>query len=422
MQFARPPLFGTKREVLLFLLACAVIFVYALLIHINDYADLTRFDTYETHAKVLAQYEKSENDKTYQVFKLQTKEGLKLYTTKSKSYRNLQDKTIRLTFWTTKINFLGYLTGFYAYTHFHEEIVEDSLKARLEHSIASLHPNPDIAAIYQALYAAKPMPSELQTTLSTLGISHLLAISGFHLGVLSTVLFFLVRPTYRFFQRRYFPYAHANRDTFIFVACCLFFYMVFLDTPPSLLRAFGMLVVGFVLYDRGFEIVSMQTLFCTLALLVSFFPTLLFSLGFWLSAAGVFYIFLFLLYFKHKSASWQFFVLPFWVYGLMLPYSLYFFGNFGVYHPLSIVWTVLFTLFYPLSILLHAIGFGTLFDPLLEMLLHIGESGTTLFLQPWVFLLYIVLSLGAMQSKLLLRFLLLFSGGIFLYALSSLRL
>ncbi|MCB5267736.1 MAG: ComEC/Rec2 family competence protein, partial [Candidatus Cloacimonetes bacterium] len=84
-------------------------------------------------------------------------------------------------------------------------------------------------------------------------MSHLLAISGFHLGVLSTVLFFLVRPMYRLFQKRYFPYAHANRDTFIFVACCLLLYMLFLGTPPSLLRAFGMLVVGFVLYDRGYE-------------------------------------------------------------------------------------------------------------------------------------------------------------------------
>lgn len=420
MQFARPPLFGTKREVLLFLLACGVIFVYALLIHANDYADLTRFDTYETHAKVLAQYEKSENDKTYQVFKLQTREGLKLYTTKSKSYRDLENKTVRLTFWTSKIDFLGYLTSFYAYTHFHEEIEENSLKSRLEHSLASLHKNPDVAAIYQALYSAKPLPAEMQTTLSTLGISHLLAISGFHLGVLSAVLFFLARPAYRFFQRRYFPYAHANRDTFVFVACCLFFYMVFLDTPPSLLRAFGMLVVGFVLYDRGFEIVSMQTLFCTVVLLLSLFPKLFFALGFWLSAAGVFYIFLFLLYFKHKAKLWQFFVLPFWVYALMLPYSLYFFGNFGVYHPLSIVWTVLFTLFYPLSIALHAIGFGTVFDPLLEMLLSLGKNGDTVVLEAPLFLLHLVLSFGALKSKLLGYLLLLYGGAVFLYALSAL--
>ena len=79
-----------------------------------------------------------------------------------------------------------------------------------------------------------------------------------------------------------------------------------------------MLLVGFILYDRGIEIISMQTLFVSVVLLIVFFPRLFFALGFWLSVAGVFYIFLFLLYFKYLSKVKQFILLPFVIYILKL--------------------------------------------------------------------------------------------------------
>ncbi|MDY0116463.1 MAG: ComEC/Rec2 family competence protein [Sulfurimonadaceae bacterium] len=410
-------LFHSKRGIYFFLLACGVIFAYSILIHYNNYLNLTRYDTYDTEAKVLLQYSKTKDDRTYQVLKLQTKEGLKFYTTKSKTYRNRDKTTIGIRFWTSKITFYGYLTSFYAYSHFYEEKELDSLKNTLNQKLDSLHPNENIAAIYKALYTAEKMPHELQTTLSTLGISHLLAISGFHLGVLSAVLFFLLRPLYRFFQKRYFPFSHANRDTFLIAACILLGYMLFLDVPPSLLRAFGMLVVGFILHDRGYKIVSMQTLFATVLLLLSLFPTLFFALGFWLSSLGVFYIFLFLIYFKSKSKLWQFVVLPFWVYVMMVPVTLFVFGNFSLYHPLSILWTTLFTLFYPLSIVLHLLGFGSIFDGLLEMLLDLGKEAEMILLSGWIFAIHLALSMWSVYSKKALYALMLFTCIILSYVL-----
>lgn len=203
---------------------------------------------------------------------------------------------------------------------------------------------------------------------------------------------------------------------FFIISSILLLYLLFLDAPSSLLRAFGMLVVGFVLYDRGMKIISMQTLFLSVILLLAFFPRLFFAVGFWLSVSGVYSIFLFLIYFKHRSKFWQFFTLPFWVYLLMLPFSLALFESFSIYHPLSILFSVLFTLFYPLSIFLHLIGYGDIFDGLLEGLLRLGEYQVHVPLDmKWLFL-EIILALLAIKRKVFLLFLIFYCLSILVYA------
>jgi len=193
--------------------------------------------------------------------------------------------------------------------------------------------------------------------------------------------------------------------------------LLFLDSPDSLLRAFGMLVIGFFLYDRGINLVTMETFFIAIFLLLALFPRLLFSLGFGLSAAGVGTIFLFLIHFKSLSKLWQFILIPFWVYFLMLPYSIIIFGNFSLYHPLSILWSSLFTLFYPLSIFLHLINQGDLLDFILSYLLNLKTHSTHISLGSWWLVPYVLLSLGAIYSKRLTLFTLLFSIAIFIYAI-----
>ncbi|MCK4736928.1 MAG: ComEC/Rec2 family competence protein, partial [Sulfurimonas sp.] len=179
---------------------------------------------------------------------------------------------------------------------------------------------------------------------------------------------------------------------------------------------FGMLLVGFILYDRGIKIISMQTLFLTVLLLLVFFPKLVFALGFWLSVSGVFYIFLFLIHFKDLNKIWQFILVPFWVYMLMLPFSLAIFGNFSIYHPLSILWTTLFTLFYPLSIFLHVIGFGNLFDSLLESLILLGQADLHVELDFKVLVLHVGLSLLAIYKQIFVWLLLVFNLCFFIYS------
>lgn len=417
----RVSLFNTRRDYVLFFFITALIATYALLIEYNNYKNLTQFDSNIVNATILKQYTKTKTTKkdklkTYQVLKLKASKGFSFYSSVKKSFPLSVGKEVELEIWAGKITFYEYMTSFYAFSKILTLNEDISYKQELNSLISTQHRDENISNLYQALYTATPLNAELQTKFSSLGISHLIAISGFHLGVLSALLFFLFKYPYKFFQNRYFPYRSYKIDSFIVISLALLSYLLFLDSPPSLLRAFVMLVIGFILYDRGIKILSFLTLLLTVVFIISFFPRLLFSIGFWLSVSGVFYIFLFLIHFKHLSRIWQFILVPFWVYILMLPYSIVIFGNFSLYHPLSIIWTTLFTLFYPLSILLHIINFGDFFDTVLASLINLATSKTQIDLNWKWLILYLVLSLTSAYKKSLLFLLFSFAISIFIYS------
>ena len=361
-------LFTSIREFLFFLLLMLSLFLLSLSYEYINYKDLTRFNDAIIEATVLTQYTKHKEERTYQVLKLQLKKGPSFYTIADEELRNLSGYKVSLWMKTDRISFLEYLRGFFTYSRIEHVERTSLLRYGLSNSIAAVHKNHAIKEIYGALFTATPMSKEVRVTLSALGISHLLAISGFHLGVLSFLLFGLLRLPYAWLQERYFPFRHGKRDLFIIVAVVLAVYVIFLGMPPSLLRSFTMLLIGYVLYDRGVKVVSMQTLLLTVLLLIALWPTLFFKIGFWLSVSGVFYIFLFLIHFSGWSRWIQFVGLHVWVYAMMLPMALVIFGTFSLWHPFSILATMVFTLFYPLVLLLHFIGLGALLDPALSIL------------------------------------------------------
>ncbi|MDQ7068913.1 MAG: ComEC/Rec2 family competence protein [Sulfurimonas sp.] len=321
--------------------------------------------------------------------------------------------------WAGNISFYEYMKGFYSFSKIIKIHPDKSYKTELNSFIDTQHKQKEISLVYQALFTAKQLPLELQKIFSSLGISHLVAISGFHLSVLSAILFFSIKFPYAFLQKRFFPYRSLKLDTFIIIGISLFIYLLFLDMPPSLLRAFVMLLIGFILYDRGLKIISMQTLFLTIVLILVIFPRLSFNIGFWLSVTGVFYIFLFLLHFKTRGKLWQFLMLPLWLYFTMLPYSIVIFGNFSIYHPLSIIWTALFTLFYPFGIFLHLIGHGDLFDSSLGLLMHLETHSVKIAIDLKFLLIEIGLSLLAMYHRVFIYALLLYLFGFFIYAMDN---
>jgi len=414
-------LFSSKREIFIFFFISLFILIYALLIEYNNYKNLTQFDSNLVNATILKQYPKTKTTtrgkvKKYQVLKLKGEKDFSFYTSAKENFPYSVGREVELELWAGKISFYEYMSYFYAFSKLIKINKTESKKQKLNQLISQQHRDKNISNTYQALYTAKPLNAEIQTKFSILGISHLVAISGFHLGVLSALLYFLFKFPYKFLQNRYFPYRSYQRDSFIIIAIVLLSYLLFLDSPPSLLRAFVMLIIGFILYDRGLKIISMLTLALTVILLVSFFPRLLLSIGFWLSVSGVFYIFLFLIHFKELSKIWQFILMPFWVYFLMLPYSIVIFGNFSIYHPLSIVWTSLFTLFYPLSIFLHLINQGDILDEILHSLLHFNTEKVKIILD-WKYLtLYVTLSLTALYKKPFVYLLLCLAFSFFIYS------
>jgi len=419
----RVSLFKKREDFYMIISFLFFILSFSLLIEYNNYKNLTRFDSALVTVTVQKHYEKTKHSKKgkkrkVQILKLKSNKGFTFYSSTKPSTKLYVGQTLKLEMWVKRVTFYQYLKTFYAFSKIISISKQKSSKERLNTYITSQHLNQDIAHIYQALFSAKTLDYSLQKKFSELGISHLIAISGFHLSVLSALLFFLFKFPYKFFQNRYFPYRNYHVDSFFIIATFLLTYLLFLDSPPSLLRAFTMLLVGFALYDRGVEVISMQTLLLSGILLLAFFPRLLFSVGFWLSIAGVFYIFLFLIHFKYLSKIWQFILIPFWVYILMLPYSLIIFGNFSLYHPLSIIWTSLFTLFYPFSIALHIFGFGGLLDPILEKLLSIKTTQVFLNIPNYQLFIPIILSLLAVYKKNILTLLFLYCIALLLYTLS----
>ena len=410
----RPELFRGRE----FFYALFGFFVISLLSLSFEYFSYKKFASQENitlTCKVENQYIKT-GYRDFYMLKLNCGE-VNIYTAKNLKIGDILDKNVQAEFDLSRLDFLGYLRGFYAKSKYFKIIKDESFKAKLNAAIAIEHENKDIATIYKALYTAAPQDLELRQKLATLGLSHTMSISGFHLGLLSGVLFFIFGWLYRPLQGRYFPYRNANRDLFFFVLLFLFAYVWFLDFIPPIIRSFGMLAIGYLLYDRGLKIISMQTLFLTLLLLVAFFPRLFFSLSFWLSASGVFYIFLFSLHTKELGKIAFFLLFPVFVYLAMLPFSLYIFGIFALVHPLSILWDELFTIFYPLSILLHVSGFGGIFDSWLLKLLSLGEVQNTLHVSALIFYFHLALSLLAVKYRVLFYALIFESFALFIYAI-----
>ena len=386
----------------------------------NSYKNFTRFDSNTINATVLKYYTKEKNNSRYQVLKLKTDQHFTLYITTKKEYEDIVGRDISLEIYTKKLTFYNYLTSYFSYYKHFKIKEQQSYKKEFEDYLQRVHSNKDVASFYMAIYSARALGKEIQTQLSNLGISHLVAISGFHLGVLTALLYFLIKFPVKFFQKRYFPHRDAKIDSFFIVAILLLGYLLFLDSPASLLRSFAMFFIAFVLYDRGVEILSMQTLYLTILLLLALFPRLLFEVGFWLSVSGVFYIFLYLIHFKDLNKYFSIFAISLWVYVMMLPYSLALFGNFSLFHPLSVVLSIAFTLFYPLSILLHFFGFGDIFDSYLSILFTLQMQPMSLeFSKPLVGV-YMVLSLFSVRSKYILYVIISFTTAILFYALSHL--
>jgi len=403
MVLERPELFE-GRELAGFLLFCLLLAVFSVALEYRAYRELTRFDDAVIEATVLNHYVKSKGTRRYSVLKLRTDTGAHFYTTGSASLRNLAGYRLQLQVRTGKVGFAEYLTGFFAGGRILRVYPKRLLRMTLSEKITASHAYREEGALFAALLTASPLERELRRKLATLGVSHLLAISGFHLGVLSFLLYGILTPPYTLVQSQWFPWRSRRRDLFVIVAGLLFAYLHLLGYVPSLTRAFAMTFIGYLLYDRGIRIVSMQTLAVAVALLGAFWPRLTLSLGFWLSVLGVYFILLFVQYTPRWHKAPLFVALHAWVYLMMLPTALWLFGSFSLWHPLSILWSMLFILFYPVLLLCYLVGAGHLLDGSLQWLLALGTGGGVVSLPGWAVLIQLGAALAAPVRPLFLWF------------------
>lgn len=388
-------LFYFKKEWILFLLTLKMVFLINISFEYHKYLELKDEEIYQADVKVIQVY----NKRKFDILKLQS-EDFSFFTSASKNILYEKLKYVNLYIVTKNIDFIDYLKGFYA-PSFNIEILNDKTDTikKLSNFIRAQHSDSNIASIFDALFFAIPLPQEVRDKCAKQGISHLVAISGFHLGVLSLVLYWIFYYPYSYFHEKKFPYRNKRFDILSLTILFLFSYLLLTGVVPSLLRAFVMFVFGIYMLRRNIKLVSFETLLIIVLLIISFFPKLLFSLSFWFSVCGVFYIYLFLKYFSTLNKKMQFVMFNFWIYLAINPITHYFFGSMSYDQLYSPILTLGFSLFYPLEIFLHIFGLAGLLDGIIGTWLDISIESIELYTPGWFFFAYIAISILSIFYK-----------------------
>ncbi|WQY81049.1 ComEC/Rec2 family competence protein [Helicobacter pylori] len=357
--------------------------VLSLLLAINLYLEYLNYQKLDfskptsLNAQILLQYPKTKDQKTYFVLKLQSK-GMIFYTTIKEPLKNLQYRHAQFFGKIKSCSFLESLKSCFFQTYSFSLMRKQDFKSHLRHFIDSAHSNALVGNLYRALFIGDSLNKDLRDRANALGINHLLAISGFHLGILSVSVYFLFSLFYTPLQKRYFPYRNAFYDIGVLVWVFLLGYLLLLDFLPSFFRAFLMGLLGFLACFFGVRLLSFKLLVLACCIAIALLPKLLFSVGFLLSVCGVWYIFLFLkhtqIFFKDSSflkRSFQAIALSVLVFLNMLIIAHAFFPMFSPYQLFSIPLGLIFIVFFPLSLFLHVVGLGSLLDHFLSMPLTI---------------------------------------------------
>ncbi|WP_457605579.1 ComEC/Rec2 family competence protein [Nitratifractor sp.] len=399
MVIEKLPLFVDRRERLGALALWLLLLGLHLLWLHRQYQTFVDRPFYYSWGTVLNAIPKTKEGQSYQILKVHIDGGLTFYT---RSYRrkSLLGKRLRLQLFPRRVTFLDWLRTPYIPARIKEIREGSSPQGILARTVAAQHRDPAVAAFYNAIFFATPIPQDLRKKISALGINHLVALSGFHLTILWGGIFLLLAIPYRLLQQRFFPWRYELLDLGTVSLILLAAYLWLTGPPPSLLRSYLMLAMGWAALLLGMELLSFEFLAVVAALLLLVDPRLTFSLGFWLSIGGVFYIYLLLHYWKDRSSRlFATLILPAGIYLAMLPIGHALFPIVSLWQWLSPLLSLLFAPFYPLAILAHLIGLGGSFDPALLALWNLPGKIDQRLLPLWVFLPYLLLSLAAIRWR-----------------------
>ncbi|WP_017281586.1 ComEC/Rec2 family competence protein [Helicobacter pylori] len=412
-------LLTTPKEYLL----CGVIL--SLLLALNLYLEYLNYQKLDfskptsLNAQILLQYPKTKDQKTYFVLKLQSK-GMIFYATIKEPLKNLQYRYAQFFGKIKPCSFLESLKSCFFQTYSFSLTRKQDFKSHVRRFIDSAHSSALVGNLYRALFIGDSLNKDLRDRANALGINHLLAISGFHLGILSASVYFLFSLFYTPLQKRYFPYRNAFYDIGVLVWVFLLGYLLLLDFLPSFFRAFLMGLLGFLACFFGVRLLSFKLLILACCIAIALLPKLLFSVGFLLSVCGVWYIFLFL---KHTQAffktssflvrSFQIISLSVLVFLNMLIIAHAFFPMFSPYQLFSIPLGLIFIVFFPLSLFLHAVGLGSLLDSILNMPLTIPTI--SVFSPLWLLGVHLFLTILSVRFFKVYLSMNVLSAGFFLY-------
>ncbi|GAA9146208.1 ComEC/Rec2 family competence protein [Helicobacter pylori] len=412
-------LLTTPKEYLLCGVILSLLLAFNLYLEYLNYQKLDFSKPTSLNAQILLQYPKTKDQKTYFVLKLQSK-GMIFYTTIKEPLKNLQYRYAQFFGKIKPCSFLESLKSCFFQTYSFSLTREQDFKSHWRRFIDSAHSSALVGNLYRALFIGDSLNKDLRDRANALGINHLLAISGFHLGILSASVYFLFSLFYTPLQKRYFPYRNAFYDIGVLVWVFLLGYLLLLDFLPSFFRAFLMGLLGFLACFFGVRLLSFKLLILACCIAIALLPKLLFSVGFLLSVCGVWYIFLFL---KHTQAffktssflarSFQVISLSALVFLNMLIIAHAFFPMFSPYQLFSIPLGLIFIVFFPLSLFLHAVGLGSLLDSILNMPLTIPTISVSSPL--WLLGVHLFLTILSVRFFKVYLSMNVLSAGFFLY-------
>ena len=395
----------------------AVLFLMRLTLIYQNYQTFISKPFYFTYAKVLYEIPKFKNGRAYKILKLHSEEGLDFFTTAHQNV-SYESKRLRLQiFPTDHISFGDYLGTFFVKSRIKEiQPLPLTFKDHLLKQINVQHKDQGIASFYRAIFFATPLDRKLREQVAKLGISHLVALSGFHLTILWGMIYGALLLVYRPLQQRFFPYRFTLIDLGSVAIVLLALYLWFVNFPPSLVRSYVMVLFGWVIMVLGIELISFEFLATVTGILLLLSPGLSVSLGFWFSIAGVYSIFLLLKYTKALDAKVvKYVMIPFGIFILMQPVVHGYFGTTTSYQLLSPFLSLAFILFYPSAILMHLTGYGAFFDGELSWLFHLPKESAEHLLPLWMLDVYIFSALLAIFSKKAFLLMLMFAIGYITY-------
>ena len=260
------------------------IFLINLSIEYNKYLDFIDEEVYEVKAEVLNIYEKPTNN----ILRLKS-QNFDFFANINKSEDIKKSDMLSMAIISLDVSFLDYLKGFYAKIIYFNKIEKTpKFIDKIIIKINSNHEDEMIKELFQTLFLGTSISKELRDICTNYGISHVIALSGFHLAVLSFTIYWILYFPYSFFHQRFFSYRNKKYDLILISLVILFYYLILTDIIPSLLRAFVMLVLTIYFLRSNIKIVSYTNLFFTFLIVIALFPKFLFSLGFWFSIIAVF--------------------------------------------------------------------------------------------------------------------------------------
>ena len=375
------------------------ILFFALLINIlleySKYLEFIDEEVFETKVEVLNIYQKDDKD----ILKLKSS-NFEFFTNMPKNEEIKKFNLLNILIVSRNIDFIDYLKGFYTKTIYFDELQkEQTFKDKIIKNIENNHKDEKIIELFNALFLAVPVSKELRDVITAYGIAHVVALSGFHLVVLSFVIYWILYFPYKFFQDRYFPYRNRKLDILLITIAILFYYLILTDIVPSLLRAFVMFCLGIYLLRSNIKILSYMTLFYTFLIVIAFYPKYIFSIGFWFSIFAVFYIYLFIQYFKNYDKWLLFIFFNIWMFLIFNPIVHYYFPQTSYEQFYSIPITIFFNFFYPAEIFAHIFGFSNYFDEYLKIFIEHKIYVYEVFTPLYFYILYLFVSFLSIWSK-----------------------